>query len=49
MRKLEGITDTMEMNPGKLQEMGRLGVAWSAAVHGSQRVRHDRATEQQQY
>ena len=34
MRWLEGITDSMDMNMGKLQGTGRGRAAWSAAVHG---------------
>ena len=34
MRWLDGITDAMNMNLGKLQEMRREREAWSAAVHG---------------
>ena len=48
MRWLDGITDAMGMNLGKLQEMVRDRKAWHAAVVGSQRVRHDWVTEQQQ-
>ena len=34
MRGLDGITDSMDMNMGKLQEMVRDRKAWHAAVHG---------------
>ena len=34
MRWPDGITDAMDMNLGKLQEMGRGREAWNAAVHG---------------
>ena len=49
MRWLDGITDTMDMNLGKLQEMVRDREAWRAESTGSQRVRHNWATEQQQH
>ena len=34
MRWLDGITDAMNMNFGKLQEVVRDRKDWSAAVHG---------------
>ena len=33
MRWLDGVTDSIDMNLGKLQEMVRGREAWSAAVH----------------
>ena len=46
MIRLDGITDAMDMNLGKLREMVRDKEAWCAAVH---EVENNWATEQQQH
>ena len=45
MRWLDGITDAMNMNLGRFQEMVRDREAWCAAVQGI-RVRHNQVIEE---
>ena len=48
MRWLDSITDSVDMNLSKLQEIVKDREAWYATVHGLQSVGHNLATEQQQ-
>ena len=45
MRRLDDITDLMDMSLSKPWQMVKDREAWCAAVHEVAKVRHDRATE----
>ena len=45
MRRLDGITNSVNMNLSRLQEIVKDREAWSVQSMGSQRVKHDLATK----
>ena len=49
MRWIDSITDSMDKNVSKLQEIVKDREAWPAAIHEVAKVGHDLATEEQQF
>ena len=49
MRWLGSITDSVDINLNELLVKVEDRETWHAAVHGTQRVRHDLETEKQQW